>query len=202
MVGRIDCLSWFMSPLFEVALVTFLFLAGTRVLPGGREPHQVCPLSGRASCQHPLPLTLPYPALCPLETLCVFSETFKPQGDLEKLDIGALWRTTEGLRGQGAAETRWRLQGPGQALLGVRRSREQGYLCRQEEDLIRDVPDPAGDDSQGHAGEHVGVVALPGKEGPAILQSHAWERTSAGKDPSALGAGREPETELGDGLRE
>ena len=73
-----------MSPLFEVALVTFLFLAGTRVLPGGREPHQVCPLSGRASCQHPLPLTLPYPALCPLETLCVFSETFKPQGDLEK----------------------------------------------------------------------------------------------------------------------
>lgn len=95
-----------MSPLFEVALVTFLFLAGTRVLPGGREPHQVCPLSARASCQHPLPLTLSYPALRPLETLCVFSETFKPQGDLEKLDIGALWRTTEGLRGQGAAETR------------------------------------------------------------------------------------------------
>lgn len=81
-------------------------------------------------------------------------------------------------------------------------SRGQGYLCRQEEDLIWDVPDPAGNDSQGHAGEHVGIVALPGKEGPAILQSHTWKRTSTGKDPSALVAGRKPETELGDRLRE
>ena len=71
-----------MSPLFEVALVAFLFLAGTRVLLGGREPRQVCPLSARASCQHPLPLTLPYPTSRPLER--VFSETFKPQGDLER----------------------------------------------------------------------------------------------------------------------
>lgn len=64
--------------------MAFLFLPGTRVLLGGREPGQVCPLSARASCQHPLPLTLPYPTLPSLETLCVFSEAFKPQGDLER----------------------------------------------------------------------------------------------------------------------
>lgn len=104
MVRRIDCFSWFISPPSEVVSVAFLFLPGTRVLLGGREPGQVCPLSARASCQHPLPLTLPYPTLPPLETLCVFSEAFKPQG--EKHDIGALCGTTEGLRGQGVAETR------------------------------------------------------------------------------------------------
>lgn len=72
----------------------------------------------------------------------------------------------------------------------------QWYLCCQEEDLVWDVPDPTSDDAQSHSGEHVGVVALPRNEGPAIFQGHAFKRTSTGKDPSALGAGRKPETEL------
>lgn len=69
---------------------------------------------------------------------------------------------------------------------------EQGrrYLCCQEEDLVRDVPDPAGDDPQSHSREHVGVVSLPRNEGPAIFQSHTLKGTSAGKDPPALEAGR------------
>lgn len=78
--------------------------------------------------------------------------------------------------------------------------KEQGqrYLCCQEEDLVRDVPDPAGDDSQSHSREHVGVVSLPRNEDPAIFQSHALKRTSTGEDPSALEAGRKSEMELGD----
>lgn len=74
----------------------------------------------------------------------------------------------------------------------------QSYLCCQEEDLVWDVPDPASDDSQGHSREHIGVVSLPGNEGPAFFQSHTLKRTSTGKDPSALEAGRQPEMELGD----
>lgn len=70
--------------------------------------------------------------------------------------------------------------------------REQGwgYLCRQEEDLVWDVPNATSNDSQSHSWEHIGIVSLPRNEGPAIFQSHALKRTSAGKDPSALEAGR------------
>ena len=62
------------------------------------------------------------------------------------------------------------------------------------------MPDPAGDDAQSHSREHVGIVSLPRNEGPAIFQSHALKRTSTGEDPSALEAGRESETKLGDGF--
>lgn len=91
-----------MSPLFEVVSVAFLFLPGTWVLLGGREPRQVCPFSARACCQHPLPLTLPYPTLPPLETLRVFSEAFKPQGDLER--SVTLAPSGEPLKGLGGKE--------------------------------------------------------------------------------------------------
>lgn len=93
---------------------------------------------------------------------------------------------------------RCRTWGRSQALLGARREQGQCYLCRQEEDLIWDVPDPAGDDAQSHSRKHIGVVSLSRNEGPAILQGDTLKRTSAGKDPSALEAGRKPETELGD----
>lgn len=81
--------------------------------------------------------------------------------------------------------------------------REQGwgYLCRQEEDLVWDVPNATSNDSQSHSWEHIGIVSLPRNEGPAIFQSHALKRTSAGKDPSALEAGRKAEMEPGDGFQ-
>lgn len=82
-------------------------------------------------------------------------------------------------------------------------AREQGqkYLCRQEEDLIWDVPDPASNDAQSHSREHVGIVSLPRNEGPAIFQSHAFKGTSTGKDPSALEAGIKPEMEPRDSFQ-
>lgn len=56
------------------------------------------------------------------------------------------------------------------------------------------MPDPAGDDTQSHSREHIGVVSLARNEGPAVCQSHALKRTPTGKDPSALEAGRKSET--------
>lgn len=43
-----------------------------------------------------------------------------------------------------------------------------GNLCCDEEDFIRDVPDPAGNDSQCHSWEDVGVVSLAREEGLSI----------------------------------
>lgn len=63
------------------------------------------------------------------------------------------------------------------------------------------MPDPTSNDSQSHSREHIGIVSLPRNEGPAIFQGHTLKRTSTGKDPSALEAGRKPEMEPGDGFQ-
>lgn len=59
-------------------------------------------------------------------------------------------------------------------------------LCSGEEDVIRDVANSAGDDAQGHPGEHVGVVSLSGIERASVGQRHLAERTPASEDPATL----------------
>ena len=60
------------------------------------------------------------------------------------------------------------------------------YLCCSEEDLLRDVSDGAGDDTQAHTGEDVGVVPLTRVEGPPVGQRDGAERAAAGEDAPAL----------------
>ena len=47
-----------------------------------------------------------------------------------------------------------------------------GNLCCDEEDIIRDVPDSAGNDSQCYSWEDVGVVSLAREEGLSVGQGH------------------------------
>lgn len=61
-----------------------------------------------------------------------------------------------------------------------------GNLCCDEEDFIRDVPDPAGNDSQSHSWEDVGVVSLAREEGLSIGQGYLWEWTPTCKYSPAL----------------
>lgn len=61
-----------------------------------------------------------------------------------------------------------------------------GNLCCDEEDFIRDVPNPAGSDSQCHSWEDVGVVSLAREEGLSTGQGNLWEWTSTCKYSPAL----------------
>lgn len=61
-----------------------------------------------------------------------------------------------------------------------------GNLCCDEEDIIRDVPHSAADDSQCHSWEDVGVVPLAREEGLSVGQGHLWEWTPACKYSPAL----------------
>ena len=47
-----------------------------------------------------------------------------------------------------------------------------GNLCCDEEDIVRDVPDAAGNDSQCHSWEDVGVVSLAREEGLSVGQGY------------------------------
>lgn len=47
-----------------------------------------------------------------------------------------------------------------------------GNLCCDEEDIVRDVPDSASNDSQCHSWEDVGIVSLAREEGLSIGQGY------------------------------
>lgn len=59
-------------------------------------------------------------------------------------------------------------------------------LCSGEEEIIRNMPDSTGDDSQCHSWEHIGVVSLAGEEGLSVGQGYFRERTPTCKYTSAL----------------
>lgn len=69
-------------------------------------------------------------------------------------------------------------------------------LCREEKDFIRDVPDPAGNDSQCHSREDVGVVSLAREEGLSTGQGYLWEWTPTCKYCPALIKEREKSIQI------
>lgn len=66
-----------------------------------------------------------------------------------------------------------------------------GNLCCDEEDFIRNVPDPTGSDSQCHSWEDVGIVSLAREEGLSTGQGNLWEWTPTCKYSPALGKEKE-----------
>lgn len=60
------------------------------------------------------------------------------------------------------------------------------YFCCSEEDFLSNVSDGAGDDTQAHTREDVGVVSLTRMERPPIRQCDGVKRAAAGKDAPTL----------------
>lgn len=60
------------------------------------------------------------------------------------------------------------------------------YLCCSKENVIWDVANTTGDDSQCYSGEHISVVSLAREEAAPICQSDLFKGASAGKYAPSL----------------
>lgn len=97
----------------------------------------------------------------------------------DKVDISTIYNCN-------SAEQRVENEIESQSFDGIGILRSMTDLCCGEEDFLCYVSDGAGDDTQAHPGEDVGIVPLTRMEGPPIRQRDGVKRAPAGENAPTL----------------